>query len=214
MPPGEGRGPFGGGSVEVPVGAAFGRSPRSSADLLRRARALAVLLLLVVSALLIRAAWRDRPSAPLPILVQLGGEVPHPGIHALPEGATVMDALLEAGVDPATVSDPFVGLPLQHGYRVELSGDGTVRVWLAEERLLVGLPVDPNTADALLLQQLPGIGPGKAEAIIAERRANGPFDSVDALVRVRGIGPATLEQLRPFLGIDGISERPQEARDE
>lgn len=56
--------------------------------------------------------------------------------------------------------------------------------------------VDINTANESQLETLPGIGPGKAKAIIAERQANGPFKSVDDLGRVKGIGDKTLAELR------------------
>ena len=59
-------------------------------------------------------------------------------------------------------------------------------------------PVDLNTADAGQLQSLPGIGPVLAERIIAHREANGPFASVEDLGDVSGIGPKTLESIRPL----------------
>ncbi|HRP94971.1 MAG TPA: helix-hairpin-helix domain-containing protein [Rhodocyclaceae bacterium] len=59
--------------------------------------------------------------------------------------------------------------------------------------------VDINTADAATLEQVKGIGPAKANAIIEFREANGPFASVDELVRVPGIGEKTLQQLRDQL---------------
>lgn len=55
--------------------------------------------------------------------------------------------------------------------------------------------VDVNTASAAELAGLPGIGASKAAAIIAEREKK-PFASVDDLVRVRGIGERTVEDLR------------------
>ncbi|HEY2775122.1 MAG TPA: ComEA family DNA-binding protein [Candidatus Binatia bacterium] len=55
--------------------------------------------------------------------------------------------------------------------------------------------VDVNTANAEQLASLPGIGAVKAAAIIAEREKK-PFISVDDLVRVRGIGPRMVEDLR------------------
>lgn len=57
--------------------------------------------------------------------------------------------------------------------------------------------VNINTASTAELEQLPGIGPSKATAIVTYREANGPFASCDALEAVSGIGPATLERLRP-----------------
>ena len=54
--------------------------------------------------------------------------------------------------------------------------------------------VNINTADAATLDRvLQGVGPAKAAAIVEHRRQHGPFRSVEQLVNVRGIGPATLE---------------------
>jgi competence protein ComEA len=58
-------------------------------------------------------------------------------------------------------------------------------------------PVNVNTADAAALQQINGIGPSKANAIIEYRKANGPFATVDDLVKVPGIGEKSLVQLKP-----------------
>jgi len=56
--------------------------------------------------------------------------------------------------------------------------------------------VDVNRAAAGELEQLPGIGPATAAAIITERDRNGPFLEVDDLQRVPGIGPAKMDLLR------------------
>lgn len=61
-------------------------------------------------------------------------------------------------------------------------------------------PVDINRADTLALQVLPGVGPALARRI-AEARRESPFRTVDDLVRVRGIGPATVERLRPLVTV-------------
>ena len=67
--------------------------------------------------------------------------------------------------------------------------------------------VDVNAASAAALAAaLPGVGPVKAAAIVAHREANGPFASPDALVEVRGIGPKTLERLRPLIGVGAVLE--------
>ncbi|OAV76494.1 ComEA family DNA-binding protein [Dietzia sp. 111N12-1] len=61
--------------------------------------------------------------------------------------------------------------------------------------------VDLNTADAAALESLPGVGPVTASSILAWRAANGSFSSVDQLVEVDGIGPATLARLRPLVTV-------------
>jgi competence ComEA-like helix-hairpin-helix protein len=60
-------------------------------------------------------------------------------------------------------------------------------------------PVDINRASAVELVQLPGIGPAIAQRIIVHRDSAGPFRTLDDLLAVRGIGPAILERLRPFV---------------
>lgn len=67
------------------------------------------------------------------------------------------------------------------------------------DSLLEGEVIDLNTAAPEDLERLPGIGPAKAEAIAAYRAEHGPFQSVDQLTEVSGIGEATLETLRPYI---------------
>ena len=57
-------------------------------------------------------------------------------------------------------------------------------------------PINVNDADVELLTELPGIGEVKAEAIVENREANGPFERADDLERVSGIGEATVDGLR------------------
>ncbi|MCS6865577.1 MAG: helix-hairpin-helix domain-containing protein [Gemmataceae bacterium] len=59
-------------------------------------------------------------------------------------------------------------------------------------------PINVNSASADELQRLPGIGPVMAQNIITARTIQ-PFEQVDDLDRVKGIGPKTLEKLRPFV---------------
>lgn len=66
-------------------------------------------------------------------------------------------------------------------------------------------PVDLNTADRIELIQVPGVGPERADAILAHRAAHGPFGRVDELDSVRGIGPKTLAKARPHLTAAGES---------
>ena len=64
----------------------------------------------------------------------------------------------------------------------------------------LSVTVDINSAAVEeLAAALPGIGPGKAQRIVDWREANGPFQSIEQLLEVSGIGPVTLENIRPFV---------------
>ncbi|MDV2858344.1 helix-hairpin-helix domain-containing protein [Oceanimonas sp. CAM02] len=69
----------------------------------------------------------------------------------------------------------------------------------AEAQSAVVTSININTANADQLAQLSGVGPAKADAIVQYRNENGPFESVDDLVQVRGIGEATVEKNRHLL---------------
>ena len=81
------------------------------------------------------------------------------------------------------------------------------------DSLLPGEVINVNAAGAGDLDRLPGIGPAKAEAILAYlgpakaeailayREEHGPFQTVDGLLEVSGIGPVTLENLRPYVSV-------------
>lgn len=73
---------------------------------------------------------------------------------------------------------------------------------MAEQELEIGARIDINTASAeQLASALPGIGPAKADAIVEWREANGPFETLEQLMDVPGIGPKTLERLRGLVRI-------------
>lgn len=70
------------------------------------------------------------------------------------------------------------------------------------DSLLPGEKINLNTADELELQRLPGIGETRAADIIAYREANGPFETVEALDEVPGIGQGILAGLRDYATVD------------
>lgn len=66
--------------------------------------------------------------------------------------------------------------------------------------LLAAEPVDINTATAEQISSaLSGIGPAKADAIVAYRDTHGPFVAIEQLTDVRGIGPATVDKNRELI---------------
>lgn len=68
--------------------------------------------------------------------------------------------------------------------------------------------VNLNTATEAELAALNGVGPTKAEAIVKYRQDHGPFESVDGITSVKGIGAATLEKNRSELTV----EKPKKAK--
>lgn len=73
--------------------------------------------------------------------------------------------------------------------------------------LAVGETVDVDRAPAPELARLPRIGPALAGRIVADREANGPFGSMQALDRVPGVGPGVLAALRPHIRFSARSRR-------
>jgi competence protein ComEA len=75
--------------------------------------------------------------------------------------------------------------------------------------------IDANSATWVEWSQIQGIGDGLARRIVGDREQNGPFNSVDDLSRVKGIGPKTLEHLRPWVRVSdetAPSEPPKRKR--
>src|SRR2546421_12608171 len=69
-------------------------------------------------------------------------------------------------------------------------------------------PVNLNTATALELQEVPGIGPSTADKILKMRKSYGAFKSVDDLRAIKGIGPKRLEKMRKYLTVAKLSTKP------
>jgi len=66
-----------------------------------------------------------------------------------------------------------------------------------------------NTANATLLDTLPGIGPSKASAIVDYRTKNGPFVTIEDIQKVSGIGPVTFANMKALITVDATSASPQ-----
>lgn len=135
--------------------------------------------------------WIEQPGTP----VELAGD----GVYFLPGPATVR-ALLDRADHPCAATRATEP-PLTAGDRVVVSADCRVRVGRmpGAARLTLGLRLDPNRDDATDLAALPGVGPRLARRIVEDRARRGPFRDVSALLRVSGLGPATLRALGPHL---------------
>ncbi|MEQ9408492.1 MAG: helix-hairpin-helix domain-containing protein [Fuerstiella sp.] len=69
--------------------------------------------------------------------------------------------------------------------------------------------VDVNKSGWIEWTQLEGIGPALAHRIVADRELNGPFRGIEDLRRVEGIGPTTLDRIRPSLTISHDENQPR-----
>ncbi|WP_459647646.1 helix-hairpin-helix domain-containing protein [Kitasatospora sp. Ki12] len=148
------------------------------------------------------------PGAGAAVVVDIGGRVHLPGLHTLPGGSRVADALRAAGgVLPET----------------DTRNLNLARVLTDGEQLMVGEqaaapaapatgtgngppppatprpPVSLNRATLEQLDTLPGVGPTLAQRILAYRTSHGSFRSLDQLRQVSGIGARTYAELRPLL---------------
>ena len=81
----------------------------------------------------------------------------------------------------------------------------------AEEAAPAGT-VNLNTASTEQLQMLPRVGPALAQRIIEFREANGPFQSVDEILAVKGIGESSFEKLEPWIVTSGATTLADKVR--
>lgn len=161
-------------------------------------------------------------SSGSPVFVHVHGRVALPGLYELAAGARVVDVVAAAGgfTDDADQGAVNLARPLVDGEQLlvpavgELpAGGGGAAGTSAGSGAAAGATgggaggdaggglVDLNTADATVLETLPGVGPATSAAVLEWRRQNGSFRSVDDLLEVPGIGEKTLESLRPLVRV-------------
>jgi competence protein ComEA len=139
------------------------------------------------------------------VIVDVAGWVRNPGVYEFPAGARVIDAVEEAGGarDGAELSLLNLAAPLADGQQILVPKEGEAPVGAAPvggtpgTGTSAGGMININTADATAFETLNGIGEVLAAAIVTYRDEHGPFTSVDQLEDVPGIGPSTLEEIRP-----------------
>jgi len=147
------------------------------------------------------------PPTPVPLQVYVTGAVVSPGLHSLPPGSRVQDAITAAGgvLAEANVTALNLAAYIEDGERIYVplasSPEGrtqSIDPFTPAEGDLVNI----NSASQAELETLPGIGPITAQNIIAYREANGGFASIEAILDVPGIGPKTFEEIQYLISIE------------
>jgi competence protein ComEA len=140
------------------------------------------------------------PSPAAILIVDVAGAVRQPGVYEFAEGDRVIDAIERAGgsMPKADLSLLNLAAPLVDGTQILVPKAGAVATGApggTPGTSTSGL-INVNTASATELETLSGIGEVLAATIIEYRTQNGPFVSVEDLMDVSGIGPATLDEIR------------------
>jgi competence protein ComEA len=153
------------------------------------------------------------PSAtptPGPLRVDVAGAVVSPGIYTLPRGSLVADAVAAAGgaASDADLDRINKAMPLQDSMQVFVPGVAQAIPAVINppaspaparpgQTTIPGKQVNLNTASLDELDTLPGVGPATGQRIVEGR----PYSAVEDLMRVKGIGQATLDKLKDLVTV-------------
>ena len=135
-------------------------------------------------------------ATPAMLTVYVSGAVATPGVYSLSEGSRVEAAVQAAGgfVSGAEQSSINMASLLADGQQINVPGV------VDTSHINVGR-VNINTATVTDLDTLPGIGPTTAQAIVDYRLQHGPFQIIQDIRKVEGIGPATFENIQNFINV-------------
>jgi competence protein ComEA len=155
----------------------------------------------------------------VPVAVHVIGAVPRPGLYEFAEGARVQDAIDAAGglLTSANVDAINLAALLTDGQQLNIPyKDGTAPTESSSTFDLPGSSdsttdgsadsgntelININTASLEELDSLPGIGSVTAQHIIDYRDTNGPFTTIDEIMDVSGIGPATYDEIKNLITV-------------
>lgn len=137
----------------------------------------------------------DIPSS-RKITVQVEGAVANPGMIEINSGASVADAVLAAGGLLPNADRGKVNYD-----RRLADGDRIFVPFAGEPSQPLPQLININTASESELTALPGIGKELAARIVAYRNAHGPFQRIEDLMLVEGIGQGKFEDIRRFITV-------------
>ena len=149
------------------------------------------------------------PTTIATVAIHVAGNVLKPGVYEMPADSRVVDAIRIAGGANAIADLNAINLANRLndaqqvyvpavGEKVPPSSSGLSAggVGTGSAPNSVEYPININSADVALLDELPGVGPSTAQAIVTYRDQNGPFASVSGLEDVPGIGPAKVAAIQ------------------
>ena len=146
--------------------------------------------------------------AALDITVDVAGAVTKPGVYKLSPTSRVVDALSAAGgaLKGTDTSDINLARPLKDGEQIYVypplkGGSSAARRSSTVHPARTSGPVFVNRASVKEFEALDGIGPVLASRIVAYRKTNGPFTTVEDLLKVSGIGPTKFAKFKEKLRV-------------
>jgi competence protein ComEA len=144
--------------------------------------------------------------AAVDITIDVQGAVVHPGVYKLSIGSRVIDAIKAAGGvtkagDPSDLNQARIIADGEQIYIYAKTGTTNNQKTSVKVKPQSAAFVAVNRATAKEFEALDGIGPVLASRIIAYRKANGPFATIDDLLKVPGIGAGTLSKFKTKLRV-------------
>jgi competence protein ComEA len=143
-----------------------------------------------------------------PCLLEVKGEVPHPGLYYYAYCPTINELLYASGQTPdekVTINRNSMGM-LSTGSSLWVQKDRKgLRVGLlpmeGKKKMLLGIPINLNTATPDDLSSLPGIGPHIADEVILFRKTGGTFSKIEDIKAVIGIGEKRFKKIEKYLTV-------------
>jgi competence protein ComEA len=143
---------------------------------------------------------KKEPVKPKEVVVYVSGAVKQPGVIKLPSESRVIDALNQLGgpLPSADLNGINLAALLVDGQQIYVpnQGDGNSGNVMAVGSKTPAGKVNINTADAVVLDTLPGVGPAMAQKIIDYRKSNGAFRMLEDIKNVPGIGESKYLNLK------------------
>ena len=147
---------------------------------------------------------KETEAAAKLIVVHVVGAVQKPGVYRLPAGSRIYQALEQAGggLEGADLERINLAQPLVDGQQVFLPLKGAEGAGQPQPTGgVTSGKVNINTAGKEELENLPGIGAVKAQGIINYRQQHGPFQRIEDLLDVSGIGEKTLAEIKELITV-------------